>query len=82
MLVIRGRVDEWRVARANAYLIHCSLVEDKHRVGMMEALPLPFDDELKDGERINEVEDVEKAMADYNNALQYFNEVDPLKINK
>ena len=82
MLMIRGRVDEWRVLRMNTYLIHCSLIEDKNRVSMTDALPLPFDSEIREMEVITEQQDVEKAMADYQNALQYFNDADPLKIKK
>lgn len=82
MLVIRGKVDEWRVLRMNTYLIHCSLIEDKNRVSMTDALPLPFDSEIREMEVISEQQDVEKALEDYNNAMKYFNDADPLKIKK
>lgn len=48
-LKIRGKVDEWRILRDHAFLIHCSTVEKP--VNKMEALPLPFDDELIEEER-------------------------------
>lgn len=45
LLVIRGQVNRQRIERRNAYLIHCSMVEKP--VDMLEYLPLPFDDELR-----------------------------------
>jgi hypothetical protein len=42
--VYKGKVEDWRRDRANAYLIHCSLVEKP--VDIYEYLPLPFDDEI------------------------------------
>jgi hypothetical protein len=45
-LVFRGKIDEWRVHRNNAYLIHCSLIQKEHRLSITDALPLPFDEEL------------------------------------
>lgn len=77
MLVVRGRVDEWRIARMNAYLIHCSLIDSKDRVSMLGALPLPFDDELGES---SDVQSAEQAMIEYNNYRQYLENADPLKI--
>jgi len=45
LLVIQGKVDEWRILRNNAYLIHCSMVEK--RADILSVLPLPYDDELE-----------------------------------
>lgn len=50
----RGKVDEWRFIRNNTYLLHCSLIEDKHRVEIAKALPLPFDDDLEEPEMTEE----------------------------
>lgn len=43
----KGKVDNWRVNRNNAYLIHCSLVGQKDRVRIEDANPLPFDENTK-----------------------------------
>ena len=47
-MCIQGFVDRQRIERRNAYLIHCSLVEKP--VDMLEYLPLPYDEELKEQE--------------------------------
>lgn len=52
-LVIQGFVDKQRIERRNAYLIHCSMVEKP--VDMLEYLPLPYDDELRDQSPVNEI---------------------------
>lgn len=75
MLVIRGQVDNWRRDRMHTYLVHASLVENKYRVNMLEAMPLPFDDELTG----NEITDVEQTMREYNEAQKLWAENDPFK---
>jgi len=45
-LVVKGKVQDWRVHRNNAYLIHCSLVAMKDRAVLTDALPLPYDFEI------------------------------------
>lgn len=47
MLRIKGKVQNWRYERRNAYLIHASLIELKDRVDVLD-LPLPFDEEIKE----------------------------------
>lgn len=46
--VIRGKVDDWRYARRNAHLIHVSMVGSDKAVSITGALPLPYDEEIKD----------------------------------
>lgn len=46
LLVIQGLVDRQRIDRRNAYLIHSSMVE--RPVDMLDYLPLPYDDELRE----------------------------------
>lgn len=46
LLVIQGYVDRQRVERRNAYLIHCSLIQSP--VSILDYLPLPYDEELKE----------------------------------
>lgn len=46
--VIRGKVDDWRYARRNAHLIHVSMVGSDKAIDMKSALPLPYDEEIKD----------------------------------
>ena len=46
LLVVRGKTEDWRIQRNNAFLIHRSLVEKP--VNIFNELPLPFDDELKE----------------------------------
>lgn len=77
MLVIRGQVDNWRRDRMHSYLVHASLVETKNRVNMLEAMPLPFDDELSSNEMSES--DVEKTMRDYEEAQKLWSEHDPFK---
>lgn len=78
MLVIRGDVERLRRERMNSFLIHCSLVEQKYRVNMFDALPLPFDDELKTESEMSESE-VDRTMREYNDAQKYWAENDPFK---
>lgn len=56
----RGKVDEWRFYRNGFNLIHCSLV-GKDRANILEVLPLPFDDEIKQ----DQVSDSEQMMREY-----------------
>lgn len=44
LLVVKGKTDEWRINRNNAFLIHRSLVVKP--VDMFKELPLPFDEEI------------------------------------
>ena len=53
LLVIQGFIDRQRIERRNAYLIHCSMVE--HPVDMLEYMPLPYDDELKEASPVSEI---------------------------
>lgn len=53
-MVIRGFVNKQRIERRNAYLIHCSMV-GKDAVDMLEYMPLPFDDELKEASPVSEI---------------------------
>lgn len=59
ILAYKGKVDEWRLMRNGFYLIHCSLVEKKCNI--VEAMPLPFDDELQE-----EKGSTEDLLAEYN----------------
>lgn len=49
LLVIQGKVDEWRILRNNAYLIYCSLPTGS-KMDMYKVLPLPYDTELSGGD--------------------------------
>lgn len=53
LLVIQGFIDRQRIERRNAYLIHCSMVE--RPVDMLEYMPLPYDDELRNESPVNEI---------------------------
>lgn len=56
VLCYKAKIDEWRFIRSNTYLVHCSLIESKHRVNIEEVLPLPFDDEIEEARKeANEV---------------------------
>lgn len=49
-------MDEWRIARNNAYLVHCSLVTKP--AGLTEVLPLPLDWEIETLEQTEQDENV------------------------
>ena len=53
LLFIQGFVDRQRRERRNAYLIHASMTE--HAVDMFEALPLPYDEELKEDQETDAI---------------------------
>ena len=62
--VYKGKVQDWRIQRACANLIHRSLVETP--VNILEEIPLPFDDELiAEGERAKQ-EEAEQLIKEYN----------------
>lgn len=44
--MIRGKVDDWRIQRRCAFLIHRSLVENP--VNIYEEIPLPYDWEIEE----------------------------------
>jgi hypothetical protein len=63
--VYKGKVQDWRIQRACANLIHRSLVEKP--VNIFEAIPLPFDDDIiEQGEAQAKTEDEEM--------IRYYNE--------
>jgi hypothetical protein len=45
MKMILGIQQKGEHIRRAAYIIHCSLVEKKHRADMQEIMPLPYDSE-------------------------------------
>lgn len=51
--MIKGKVDGWRVDRLNAYRIHQSLVGED-ALDIYSFHPLPFDDEINQGEDMDE----------------------------
>lgn len=65
IIAFRGKVDEWRFLRNGFNLIHCSLVEK--RANMLDVLPLPFDNELENGD------DIEDLIEEYNRVRETFN---------
>lgn len=58
----RAKVDDWRIRRKLADLIHSSLIEQSNRVDILQYCPLPFDDEFKEVE-------TEDALEVYNRAV-------------
>ncbi len=46
LLVIKGKVDDWRLKRDNAYLIYCSMTSKENIIDKFSLLPLPYDDEI------------------------------------
>ena len=61
----RGKIDEWRFIRSNTNLIHCSLIEKDNRVDILNAIPLPFDYEIREEEEQLDKEQEQKLMEDY-----------------
>lgn len=70
-LRIQGKVDDWRIQRKCAYLIHRSFPIESP-VNIFEEIPLPFDDELKEFE----LQDMENTAAEaervYNETQQWY----------
>jgi hypothetical protein len=62
ILMYKGKVDELRYQRNNAYLIHCSLVETKNRVKITEFNPLPFDEDFEEASDPQEMEKMYKEL--------------------
>lgn len=46
LLVIKGKVDDWRVHRNCAYLIYSAFVSMDQRTLITDAIPLMMDDEI------------------------------------
>lgn len=44
LLVIKGKVDDWRISRQLSYNIYCSWA--KEPISIFDYCPLPYDDEL------------------------------------
>lgn len=82
MLVIRGKVEEWRRARDNAYLLYAMHFDKGKASSKYEALPLPFDNEIMEDDQQSILQSADEAMEEYNNYRQYLENADPLKINK
>lgn len=59
LLVIQGKVDDWRVQRNCAYLSYAVHIEESKRTSMLDAVPLAYDDEIKADDKILEAESLE-----------------------
>lgn len=66
VLAYKAKVNEWRFIRSNTYLIHCSLIESKHRVNIEDVLPLPFDDEIEEARKEANEAWANELLAGYN----------------
>lgn len=44
--MFKGKVDDWRVQRNNAYVVYCSFTKNEDRQSITDLLPLPFDKEF------------------------------------
>lgn len=65
-LVVKGKVNDLRYSRDNAYVIYCSMV--KNPAPKEAVLPLPFDDEIEEVMRKQKEQEVKRAEDLYKNA--------------
>lgn len=68
ILFFKGRIEYLRFVRQNTYLLHCSAIDSENRLGMLEALPLPFDSELEQQGKEQEEQGINDSLLLYEEA--------------
>ena len=51
LLVVKGKVDDWRIQRMASYQICCSFISSDKMPHICDFIPLAFDDEIRDAEK-------------------------------